>query len=153
LPSLLSLVVVLGAIGFTGARLSAAATGAAAMMFGLGVDGVVLLYVAHRLALAERADTNVPRRLPGRRAACCSACGRRRRPSMGLLFVDFSEPAAARAPAGAQHDGVRRPHAGDGAGAPAAPPAAACRAGAADAAAGALARTAAPVSCSRRPSR
>src|SRR6266850_6098228 len=56
LPSLLSLVLVLGAIGFTGARLSAAATGAAAMMFGLGVDGVVLLYVAHRLALAERAD-------------------------------------------------------------------------------------------------
>ena len=54
LPSLLSLVVVLGALGFTGAKLSAAATGAAAMLFGLGVDGVVLLYVAHRLALAER---------------------------------------------------------------------------------------------------
>jgi uncharacterized protein len=47
-------VIVLGGLGFTGARLSAAATGAAAMLFGLGVDGVVLLYVAHQLALAQR---------------------------------------------------------------------------------------------------
>jgi hypothetical protein len=65
LPSLLSLVLVLGAIGFTGARLSAAATGAAAMMFGLGVDGVVLLYVAHVLALAEHADADVPAAIAG----------------------------------------------------------------------------------------
>ena len=43
LPSGLSLLVVLGALGFTGAKLSAAATGAAAMLFGLGIDGVVLL--------------------------------------------------------------------------------------------------------------
>jgi predicted RND superfamily exporter protein len=57
LPTGLSLVFVLGALGFTGARLSAAATGAAAMLFGLGVDGVVLLYVAHRLALAEHGQT------------------------------------------------------------------------------------------------
>jgi len=53
LPSLVSLVVVLGALGLSGATLSAAATGAAAMLFGLGVDGVVLLYVSHRLALAD----------------------------------------------------------------------------------------------------
>ena len=53
LPSALSLIVVLGALGFTGATLSAAATGSAAMLFGLGVDGVVLLYVSHRLALAR----------------------------------------------------------------------------------------------------
>ena len=39
LPSALSLVLVLGGLGFVGARLSAAATGAAAMLFGLGVDG------------------------------------------------------------------------------------------------------------------
>jgi predicted RND superfamily exporter protein len=51
LPSALSLIVVLGIFGFTGATLSAAATGSAAMLFGLGVDGVVLLYVSHRLAL------------------------------------------------------------------------------------------------------
>ena len=53
LPSGLSLLVVLGILGFTGATLSAAATGSAAMLFGLGVDGVVLLYVSHRLALAR----------------------------------------------------------------------------------------------------
>lgn len=53
LPSIVSLAVVLGALGLTGATLSAAATGAAAMLFGLGVDGVVLLYVSHRLALAD----------------------------------------------------------------------------------------------------
>lgn len=52
LPSTLSLAVVLGAYGFAGTRLSAAATGSAAMLFGLGIDGVVLLYVSHRLALA-----------------------------------------------------------------------------------------------------
>lgn len=47
LPSALALVVVLGILGFLGVQLSAAATGAAAMLFGLGVDGVVLLYVAY----------------------------------------------------------------------------------------------------------
>ena len=52
LPSALSLIVVLGLLGFSGATLSAAATGSAAMLFGLGVDGVVLMYVAHRLNLA-----------------------------------------------------------------------------------------------------
>ncbi len=56
LPSALSLIVVLGIFGFTGATLSAAATGSAAMLFGLGVDGVVLLYVSHRLALASGLD-------------------------------------------------------------------------------------------------
>ena len=57
LPSALSLIVVLGILGFTGATLSAAATGSAAMLFGLGVDGVVLLYVSHRLALAKGLDS------------------------------------------------------------------------------------------------
>ena len=65
-----------------GARLSAAATGAAAMLFGLGVDGVVLLYVAHQLALAQRPRTrraSARSRAPA--SACCSACGRPRRRS------------------------------------------------------------------------
>ena len=57
LPSALSLIVVLGILGFTGATLSAAATGSAAMLFGLGVDGVVLLYVSHRFALAKGLDS------------------------------------------------------------------------------------------------
>jgi len=89
LPSLLSLVVVLGAIGFTGARLSAAATGAAAMMFGLGVDGVVLLYVAHRLALAERADTDVPAAIAGPSSSMLLGMWTTAATFYGLLFVDF----------------------------------------------------------------
>ena len=82
LPSALSLIVVLGVMGFTGATLSAAATGSAAMLFGLGVDGVVLLYVSHRLALARGLDHARPfRPSPNLPRACCSACGRRRRRS------------------------------------------------------------------------
>ncbi|MGE0448061.1 MAG: MMPL family transporter [Vicinamibacterales bacterium] len=50
LPSLLSLAFVGGVLGLSGVTLSAAAAGSAAMLFGLGVDGVVLLYVSHRLA-------------------------------------------------------------------------------------------------------
>jgi predicted RND superfamily exporter protein len=49
LPSVLSLVVVAGVLGLAGTTLSAAAAGSAAMLFGLGVDGVVLLYVSHQL--------------------------------------------------------------------------------------------------------
>ena len=52
-PSALALLVVLGMMGFGRVTLSAAAAGSAAMLFGLGIDGVVLMYVAHRLALAE----------------------------------------------------------------------------------------------------
>jgi uncharacterized protein len=55
LPSLASLLLVLGLLGLAGATLSAAATASAAMLFGLGVDGVVLLYVAYTLSLADGA--------------------------------------------------------------------------------------------------
>ena len=55
-PSALSFLVVLGALGFAGTTLSAAATGASAMLFGLGVDGVVLLYVAHLFAHDATSD-------------------------------------------------------------------------------------------------
>lgn len=53
IPSGLSLLIVLGALGFAGTTLSAAATGASAMLFGLGIDGVVLLYVTYRLGLSH----------------------------------------------------------------------------------------------------
>ncbi|MPY88992.1 MAG: MMPL family transporter [Luteitalea sp.] len=53
IPTALSLLVVLGVLGFAGTTLSAAATGASAMLFGLGIDGVVLLYVTYRLALSQ----------------------------------------------------------------------------------------------------
>ncbi len=56
LPSALALIIVLGGLGLAGTTLSAAATASAAMLFGLGVDGVVLLYVAHTLALRNSPD-------------------------------------------------------------------------------------------------
>ena len=89
LPSLLSLVVVLGAIGFTGASLSAAATGAAAMMFGLGVDGVVLLYVAYILARAEDPDTDVPAAIAGPSSSMLLGMWTTAATFYGLMFVDF----------------------------------------------------------------
>lgn len=90
IPSMASLLIVLGLLGLTGVKLSAAATGSAAMLLGLGVDGVVLLYVAHRLALAD-----------GRTGAAAIAAIASPSASMlygmlttaatfyGLVFVDF----------------------------------------------------------------
>ncbi len=46
-----SLLVVLGMLGALGTTLSVAATASSAMLFGLGVDGVVLLYVAYTHAV------------------------------------------------------------------------------------------------------
>ena len=90
LPSLLSLVVVLGAIGFTGAKLSAAATGAAAMMFGLGVDGVVLLYVAHVLARSVATDdADVPAAIAGPSSSMLLGMWTTAATFYGLTFVDF----------------------------------------------------------------
>ena len=86
LPSALSLLVVLGALGFAGATLSAAATG-------VGRDAVRPRRRRRRPALrrASRSRSEQRRRRRAgvaqsgrtRRAACCSACGRRRRRSTG----------------------------------------------------------------------
>src|SRR6185295_3513679 len=87
LPSALSLVVVLGALGFSGVTLSAAATGAAAMIFGLGVDGVVLLYAAHRLAVAENPTADVPAALSGPSASMLLGMWTTAATFYGLMFV------------------------------------------------------------------
>ena len=90
LPSALSLVVVLGVLGFTGATLSAAAAGSAAMLFGLGVDGVVLLYVAYVLARGRTdAGVDVRRRSPDRRASMLLGMWTTAATFYGLMFVDF----------------------------------------------------------------
>ena len=78
----------LGGLGFTGARLSAAAAGSAAMLFGLGVDGVVLLYVAHRHALAET-TADAPAAIAGRRASMLLGMWTTAATFYGLMFVDF----------------------------------------------------------------
>jgi predicted RND superfamily exporter protein len=53
-PSAIAMLLVLAAYAASGIALSAAAAGAAAMQFGLGVDGVVLLFVAFRQRVSDR---------------------------------------------------------------------------------------------------
>jgi predicted RND superfamily exporter protein len=90
LPSALSLIVVLGMLGFAGARLSAAATGSAAMLFGLGVDGVVLLYVSHRLALAKGLDPQeAARAIAEPSKSMLLGMWTTAATFYGLMFVDF----------------------------------------------------------------
>ena len=90
LPSALSLIVVLGMFGFAGATLSAAATGSAAMLFGLGVDGVVLLYVSHRLALAKGlAPSEAVQATAGPSASMLLGMWTTAATFYGLMFVDF----------------------------------------------------------------
>ena len=89
LPSGLSLVIVLGALGFMGAKLSAAATGAAAMLFGLGVDGVVLLYVADRLARAHDPTIDVPTAIGGPSSSMLLGMWTTAATFYGLMFVNF----------------------------------------------------------------
>lgn len=88
LPSALSLVVVLGALGFSGAKLSAAATGASAMLFGLGIDGVVLLYVAYRLHVSS-APGNLTGGLSGASTSMLLGMWTTAATFYGLTFVDF----------------------------------------------------------------
>jgi predicted RND superfamily exporter protein len=89
LPSGLALVLVLGAIGFTGEKLSAATTGAAAMLFGLGIDGVVLLYVAHRLAAADDPDGDAAEAIGGPSSSMLLGMWTTAATFYGLMFVDF----------------------------------------------------------------
>jgi predicted exporter len=89
LPSGLSLVVVLGGLGLAGARLSAAATGASAMLFGLGVDGVVLIYVAYLLHLASNEPEDAASGLTGPSMSMLLGMWTTAATFYGLTFVDF----------------------------------------------------------------
>lgn len=90
MPSAVALLVVLGLVGLFGVTLSAAATGASAMLFGLGVDGVVLLYVAHGLALAEGRDAeSAIRGLAAPAASMLLGMWTTAATFLGLVVVDF----------------------------------------------------------------
>ena len=90
LPSMASLLIVLGLLGFTGVKLSAAATGSAAMLLGLGVDGVVLLYVAHRLALAAgRTGSDAIGAIASPTSSMLYGMLTTAATFYGLMFVDF----------------------------------------------------------------
>jgi len=89
-PSAVALLVAIGLLGLAGATLSAAATGAAAMMFGLGVDGVVLLYVAYRHAIAEGLEPRAAiRALGGPSASMLLGMWTTAATFLGLIVVDF----------------------------------------------------------------
>jgi len=90
LPSAVALLVVLGVLGTIGVTLSAAAAGASAMLFGLGIDGVVLLYVAHRHA-QSRATTAVDavRSLEAPAASMLLGMWTTAATFLGLVVVDF----------------------------------------------------------------
>jgi predicted exporter len=90
LPSALSLIVVLGLLGVSGATLSAPATGSAAMLFGLGVDGVVLLYVAHRRNLADGLEpAQAVAETSGPASSMLLGMFTTAATFYGLMFVDF----------------------------------------------------------------
>jgi predicted RND superfamily exporter protein len=90
IPSAVALLAAIGLMGITGITLSAAATGAAAMMFGLGVDGVVLMYVAHRQAVGGGLEPGAAiRALGGPSASMLLGMWTTAATFLGLLVVDF----------------------------------------------------------------
>jgi predicted RND superfamily exporter protein len=90
LPSAISLMLVLGALGLAGATLSAAATASAAMLFGLGVDGVVLLYVAYTHAIGRGTDPDAAiDGLTGPSYSMLLGMWTTAATFYGLVFVDF----------------------------------------------------------------
>lgn len=89
LPAALALAAVLAILGLAGATLSAAATASAAMLFGLGVDGVVLLYVAHALALRAQGDGYAVERLAGPASSMLLGMWTTAATFYGLAVVDF----------------------------------------------------------------
>jgi predicted RND superfamily exporter protein len=90
IPSAAALLVAIGVLGIAGVTLSAAATGAAAMIFGLGVDGVVLLYVGYRHAMAEGLEPSAAiRALGGPSASMLLGMWTTAATFLGLIVVDF----------------------------------------------------------------
>lgn len=90
IPSAVSLVLVLGMLGVAGTTLSAAATASSAMLFGLGVDGVVLLYVAFtHAARAGSEPAAAIDGLGGPAASMLLGMWTTAATFYGLTFVDF----------------------------------------------------------------
>jgi predicted exporter len=90
IPSALSLVLTLGMLGLAGSTLSTAATASSAMLFGLGVDGVVLLYVAYTLAVRAGADPAAAiDALAGPASSMLLGMWTTAATFYGLTFVDF----------------------------------------------------------------
>jgi predicted exporter len=90
LPAALSLMLTLGLLGAAGTTLSTAATASAAMLFGLGVDGVVLLYISYTNALkASGTSASALERLRGAASSMLLGMWTTAATFYGLVFVDF----------------------------------------------------------------
>lgn len=90
IPAGLSLLFVLGILGAASTTLSTAATASSAMLFGLGVDGVVLLYVAYTYAVGGGAAPAAA--IDALRGPCASmllGMWTTAATFYGLRFVDF----------------------------------------------------------------
>ncbi len=90
IPSALAILIVLALYALSGTTLSAAATGAAAMQFGLGIDGVVLLFVAYRHLTAAGLDTDAAApEMAGPSASMLLGMWTTAATFYGLAIVDF----------------------------------------------------------------
>jgi predicted exporter len=89
-PVLLGTLVTLALYQMAGAQLSAAATGASAMLFGLGDDGLVLLFVAYRDRLARGlAPLDAVRDLGGTGVSVLLGAVTTSATFLGLWFMSF----------------------------------------------------------------
>jgi predicted exporter len=90
-PSALAMLIVLAGYALAGRTLSAAATGAAAMQFGLGIDGVVLLFVAfrHLTSAGLDSDTAATSSLEGSASSMLLGMWTTAATFYGLMLVDF----------------------------------------------------------------
>ena len=90
LPSALAILIVLAGYAVSGTTLSAAATGAAAMQFGLGIDGVVLLFVAFRQLTSTGLDAEAATAgLTGSASSMLLGMWTTAATFYGLMVVDF----------------------------------------------------------------
>jgi uncharacterized protein len=90
IPTALSLIVTLGLLGLARTTLSTAAAASSAMLFGLGVDGVVLLYMSYTLALRDGATpASAIDGMHGSASSMLLGMWTTAATFYGLLFVDF----------------------------------------------------------------
>jgi predicted exporter len=90
IPTALSLIVTLGLLGLARTTLATAAAASSAMLFGLGVDGVVLLYMSYTLAMREGATPAAAiEGMHGSASSMLLGMWTTAATFYGLLFVDF----------------------------------------------------------------
>jgi predicted RND superfamily exporter protein len=88
-PLALAAVLTLGANGLIHGSLSPATSGSAGMLFGLGIDGVVLLYLRYLEERPAASAEEAVRRMSGTASSVVLAQGTTAATFFALLFVDF----------------------------------------------------------------